>query len=492
MKKSTKEMILVVTFVLMIGVTACQATPEDLVVKSKSGDALEEAISETADDEQALADTDHVERTIVGYGEKIAIKIDADVILPDQENLPVAKVERGYFSQDEMDQMIDALFGDAPLYDASVTTKDELEKRLVSIKRSSTDLESDMAQSNGIETIDELKTFAGKRIAETLEEIKTAPETIPEIETLDVSSEYISVVGDGGKQEQASFKYSNSEYDSSIGYYNYGNGETSPRSLKRPDEGLPESIDVDALEDAELLELRDQAIQLVSDMGAADMELSDVFYVEDITNSFTGEEGTSDADWIEYSSDRMFYVFSFSRVINGIPTDTSFYSADINSGEAYNIPLQYEEFELWYEDDSFVQFEWNTKHQITELENENVAVQVDLEQAIETMANQAAIEYAEQANSEYVDELMVSINTIEVTLARIRDKNSSQEYLIIPVWDFYGSVNLKATEANADKIGLSSGGYKKNGDYFTINDPEQSFMTINTLDGSIIDRSLGY
>ena len=48
--------------------------------------------------------------------------------------------------------------------------------------------------------------------------------------------------------------------------------------------------------------------------------------------------------------------------------------------------------------------------------------------------------------------------------------------LLVPVWDFYGPRSWT--------LGT--------GEPYTFYDPDQSLLTINAVDGTIIDRSLGY
>jgi hypothetical protein len=62
-------------------------------------------------------------------------------------------------------------------------------------------------------------------------------------------------------------------------------------------------------------------------------------------------------------------------------------------------------------------------------------------------------------------------------------KPNSKDYLVIPVWDFYGnSIGATGNESHTDD------------EYWGMmaNNPDRSFLTINAVDGSIINRNLGY
>ncbi|NLB41973.1 MAG: hypothetical protein GX815_06875, partial [Clostridiales bacterium] len=65
----------------------------------------------------------------------------------------------------------------------------------------------------------------------------------------------------------------------------------------------------------------------------------------------------------------------------------------------------------------------------------------------------------------------VKITDIKLGYTRITEQNRSASAILIPVWDFFG-------------ITVNGG--------TVTDDPEESLLTINGIDGSIIDRELGY
>lgn len=67
----------------------------------------------------------------------------------------------------------------------------------------------------------------------------------------------------------------------------------------------------------------------------------------------------------------------------------------------------------------------------------------------------------------------IRMDQVKLTLMRIRAKNSQDDGLLIPVWDFYGTVTI----AN-------------NGDETTMK--RTILLSLNAIDGSLIDRELGY
>ena len=78
----------------------------------------------------------------------------------------------------------------------------------------------------------------------------------------------------------------------------------------------------------------------------------------------------------------------------------------------------------------------------------------------------------------WIDESIKSIS-IEITQIRLcmaKISTGADEYLYVPAWDF---------------IGISQSNMA-DGTTATENGAEQSYFTINAIDGSIIDRNLGY
>lgn len=74
----------------------------------------------------------------------------------------------------------------------------------------------------------------------------------------------------------------------------------------------------------------------------------------------------------------------------------------------------------------------------------------------------------------------VDITKVSLSLMRIRDKGFLQG-TIVPVWDFWGSSDWYDAEPNAY-------GYQEKG----MNYEYQPMLTLNAVDGTVVDRQLGY
>lgn len=82
-----------------------------------------------------------------------------------------------------------------------------------------------------------------------------------------------------------------------------------------------------------------------------------------------------------------------------------------------------------------------------------------------------------EAQAEYSKE-DIEISRVTLSLHRIIEQNSNESGLLVPAWNFYG----KQISTLNDPDGYSE----------PIETLNQSFLTINAIDGSIIDISKGY
>ena len=80
----------------------------------------------------------------------------------------------------------------------------------------------------------------------------------------------------------------------------------------------------------------------------------------------------------------------------------------------------------------------------------------------------------------------MDIDRIELSYYRVRSGNGADDYVLIPVWVFYGRTVLKYADPSA-------GGWVKDTDGTCIlGGSGYAFMVINARDGSIIDVYRGY
>ena len=180
--------------------------------------------------------------------------------------------------------------------------------------------------------------------------------------------------------------------------------------------------------------------------------------------------GTSVGEDKETQGYRKLYIFRYMRYVDG-----AFVTFDIkskheegwNGGDYVKKDWPTECVEIRVNDLGIVGFDYNAPLEVTEtiVDQSNMKTFDEIKAAFEKMV---LITNA-KSDSELDSGVTVEIHRVVLGYARISEADSYDTGLLVPVWDIQGKVT--------DEYGNESVG---------------SIMTINTIDGSIIDRSLGY
>ena len=506
-KQKTAAVVSVLFAAVMIFIcftTACQPTPEELIVQNKADDDLKEAIEQTAVPEETSAAEENAEQTDSAQSEfiksrfgnnytnntgNITVNFDADVLIPNTPNIPVAYVEEDTITQQELDRLLKVLFKGEQLYDISQLTKSDYEDRIVRMEKDAMDLTSDLAQSNGITKLEDLREEADRLIALYWKRWENAPETKQEINSPDINDTEHQLLGaDLGRDTNAQLIYSAGSFE----FTNFGTDFNFEREM--PETAIAINMETEATPEA--LDAQQKALAFIKEAGIEGVKLANTMYYEEIVEVF--DSGTGEDISTYMKSGKVFYIASFERAVGDMSIDRSYYSGNHCEDDSPFRPVSYERMDLWFEDGEIVQFLWKSPHKITNMVNESVQLQVDFDTAVELMLQQAYVKYADVAYYRDMGEIIVNVDRVELSLARVLERNTGN-YIVVPVWDFYGEVLMgspgeEGKETCSDKIKRKDGYYPYGLSYLEyLNDCHQkSIITLNALDSSIIDRKLGY
>lgn len=159
-------------------------------------------------------------------------------------------------------------------------------------------------------------------------------------------------------------------------------------------------------------------------------------------------------------------------------------SYGIEGNEAIN---QYSEFwrneyaEVTVDDTGVLTINYFSPSKVVEIINDNVEL-MSFDKIMERLETQMQIGGA-WYSSEDIESREIEIDKITLGLCRIANKDKQGEYLLVPAWDFFG----QCTEIYKDGSKTAEE-YKE----FVEDEFGHSYLTINAIDGSIIDRNLGY
>jgi hypothetical protein len=147
-----------------------------------------------------------------------------------------------------------------------------------------------------------------------------------------------------------------------------------------------------------------------------------------------------------------------------------------------------------------LEFVWGEPTKVVRTQNSNVEL-LKFEDTQGIFNSQIIMVNAESGTGDRLEVSGVHVigRTITIEEARLglmcvsTQGREEGEYLMIPVWDFYGYESFKLQDpAAAARKGFT---VNENGEY--VNNPSGlsfggSFLTLNAADGSVISRGLGY
>lgn len=484
--------VLAIVMVLACFTTACQPTPEELIVQNKADAELKEAIEQTVspatEDFQNNESVDHITEKYTNDSNTVMVNIDADVATPKISQIPVASVEKITVPADQVEQIVKAFYGDTQLYDV-VSTKEDIQETILRMQLMLTDdealLHSSVADVSGSTDLDLLKSMVNEKIKKLQESLQDAPDNRPKI------NGYDAVLSQGGLyacvdigEGQSGYLEANvsDSFGQNINLYAFG-GDYSEfyRTLEYQ---LSTPIDI-GFDNAEFQNAKKMAGKMIADMGIDGVTLGEAYLSAD---NCRGDE---------IFSDREFYVFCFERTVGEGAVDFNFVSTMNNTNqydtETYDNVYPYETIQIWVEGDEFRQFTWKAPMNVKKIINDNVALAIDYKKAIDLMKQQVFVQFVnvDVERAALFSAYKVDINSIDIELVRIREIDTGS-YLVIPAWVFHGEVNAAITQAYINAMKTES---KEVGQYVSANTfwiSGDNIMTINALDGSVIDIEAGY
>ena len=239
------------------------------------------------------------------------------------------------------------------------------------------------------------------------------------------------------------------------------NGHTYCQDAEIEDEAEYDDLKIDA----------ETAIQIAEDalgkMGINDMTLSSV-KIAYLTESMESAV---------LKDDYHAYALHYTKKIGEQRETYEVTGIAIEDEDIYAALPDYERLTVLVDDTGIIQMDYINKSNI-EIADGSFYNPISFEKAYESFKKQVLIEYSSYYDKDSADKaesIVLNINRIELGYARLINKDRG-ELIYIPVWDFFGDIEFKNGEDTA-------GGDDR---------PDTSYMTVNALDGSVIDRSVGY
>lgn len=472
--------------------TACQPTPETEVVVGKNGSDLSNLIQETPTTIQSAQSTpsgndalyaqlgapEHWTYNTEGLSGKLKINVDADVTLPDVTKLPVATARLRAFTQDDINKVADVLLGKGVTwYKNAPMTKEEIEQSLMEEQKELSEAKSNPDSDPGM--IEKLESG----VEFWTEEYQKAPsESDLEVTDINISkvkidlsdNEYNGVCANAFVNGQRYMIQAIAQQDEEEIYrisvttskYSYSFGGT----------------DLDAPYGVTLT--KEQAAEQAKAIASQLTDELKLCYVA--PSAAHKEEANRNWGW----------ACVFMREINGCPT--AYATEDVGSSMESEVqrPVHYEKMVIVLDDLGVTDFVWESPMTQTGIENDNASLkpfeeisQRAIEQLFNKYSKYAAITEGEEAST-------LNVARVELGLMRVAKQNGD-DYYYLPVWNFFNELGYvpykpkpgfeEATPPPpVDENGEPTGG-------ISVGYPQAwGSVTINALDGSVINKDLGY
>lgn len=441
-----KRTSLMLILILSTGICACQPTPIKSNIAAK--DYLQEYINVQADTITADTVEKHWTSTET-FASGNTLCIDADVYCNAVQQVPVLSIEPHRFNSIEMEQIAHVFCPDYTICDlGDRLTKEALEQSIIELQEKIFKIKNDIPLiQNKYETIvpDFQKESAISQYQEAIDYYTTQVSDAPSRYDLPITLYKMTDYGSQG--EQLNLLAFSDTKEITLDFVNRGNSSLfllNTVSSDEVNEWLSLHLKPEINCEPDLIDLKIIVDEKVNSMGIDYMELYSIYKSDDV------------------------YRFVYTRISQNMQeTYTNKYLSTTTSGHDGSANL----IDLWgpeylqidMKNDSVIKISWYNPADVATIDNSNVRT-IPWETVKGVFSRQMS--YMLSSDTEARD---VYITQIEFGLTKILMKNSRSDYKLIPTWSFFGydSVRQKA-------------------------DNYICFLTINALDGTVIDRGLMY
>lgn len=473
----------------------CQPTPEDEIVGNKGEDHIQNMIEENTT-EYSYSKLNYSAPESLEYSMdnqienvRILVRVNADVIL-DENSLPIISVSPCDISYGMVKGLLDIIQNGRLMYDmdtcAVVTFKSDVQKQIEKYE-----FELSAVTAGDSKSAD----FYREQLAKLYAELAQAPATVEEANEMLASGQIASTVQGSsgsfnlpGEGETISntriepFELTEANYCSK--YYkivlDMGTDHSAILFLNtRYNAELPQTIEYARADVPPVDMVNDLAVMADFPLGiddalkvsepiaeALDQDLS-LYTVCAVVS--LADDGTT----IPYGYN-MVFTRNYSGVLANYADPSSGYLSSSKEESWYNKEYPQESLRVIVDASGICSFAYSAPQTVKKVESANTQIKPFNE--IQEIFDQHIV----LTKNDY--DTFISIDKVRLGLMRIAQPNSN-EYLIVPVWDFYGN-----------SIGATGSEFHTDDDYWGMiaNYPDRSFLTINAIDGSIIDRDVGY
>ncbi len=455
---------------------ACQKTPEQPIVIGKTNDGWkEEEISVEETVELGVPEEYAAELQFKG----LTVNINAEVDVPEEQVFPVYILTKDQFTQEQADKIVSALIGDAELYDISkgrtkAVIQEEIDYYTEQIERG----------SDYPETIESFH----QKLNELIREKETAPET----ETVNPASRILEFKEDQGLESS----YAKQVWIAEDAYQYIWTDETRKKAAADGNAQISGYADLENGRKYLSIENRPKSISSVWFGKRETDELSKDVYAPigeeeavKIANELMDKLG-SEYEYIGIAKPQEEvprYKIMYCRKIPGTRRIAVETAPIGNQPERYSPPLTQESICVFVSGSGITDFYWEAPQKYTEADSANM-------QLLEWSEISAIIEIGLEIKNLWdvedsnVIERRLEISDIILSYHQVYKESDLSASYYIPVWDVIGTMTYRYAEDYSPE----NGGFIVDENNERIAYENCSVLTVNAIDGTIIDRRIGY
>ena len=457
-----------ILFLCLVLLFACVPTPEEEIVVEKNTENMLAAAQQSAAPAQdlfvQLDAPKHYTAELISSGGHVLVTVDADLNLPDG-SLPVVRVNPKRFTEEDFRHYAPLILGDNPYYfdghPAKSYYRERLDAALDAIEHWDTYGQN---YFNEYDTPEE----AREGLSNLYKTLNEAPDEPVRVEP-DFSFQTFYYWNDSGQVETTDDHASVSVVDpsgaySNLHFENMGQIGLTEMEYRRDSNHtnpfFTYPVDVAADLHITLAEAEEQAKALVKTLGFDTFALVKSFGL----NAYYNEP----KDYVPV------WACIFTRAFGAAQTT---YTSNASGGNGYAAPFQSEVLYLLLNDDGLYYLLYEGPVEVLDTVTEAAAlkpfseIQTIFERMVVLKDNEA--DHPLETVDEHIDHYIITEVRLGLAAVREQDKETA---LLVPAWDFIGY--KETTWPNGTHIEDQSHSY--------------SFLTVNAIDGSIIDRKLGY
>ena len=461
--------------------SACQPTPEVEPVAQKDSEALIERVEVAEEDVADMAEapeTRHITRELTEVSQRtgIDITIDADVVLPETDAIPVARVQNGHQDMSVLENIWEIVGNGSGMLEDFPRSYYEGQASMWMEYREAGNLDKYSSFEEMDAAISELLAEAATKSAEPVffpESPMDVMQTGEKLHDTDMYNCHEGHVTFFGLSDQGTVSEVHLDTDWFVEYLRdiddrYIWNSSNPLDIYLPaiERGefkiqLPER----SIEDAQAY-----AEQLLADIGITDFTCVVARIAPLIPRFFNEQQDVCPCA----------YELLFTRQVAGV--NVTYNDVTDSGGRLYRDTPDYtpswgyERIQLLVDDAGVLYMAYPPLYEVTEIVTERAEI-LSLEEAVASFEQMIGYQYAayETGQRELCDDAYLCIDEIRLGLTRIAEKNAQQQGYLVPSWTFFGSYDLDGFWPDGE------------GHHGT-----EAILIVNALDGSIIDPDRGF